>query len=85
MLSSWVVIKTAFGHPRHLAIQMQCIVAPMIQAYGSMLGFLVPQYGHGLVLCHFLTCGRMMFLVCFMADTVITMLPSGACGTTCSR
>ena len=53
MLSSWVVIKTAFGHPRHLAIQMQCIVAPMIQAYGSMLGFLVPQYGHGLVLCHF--------------------------------
>lgn len=27
-----------------------------------MLGFLVPQYGHGLVLCH----ARMVFLVCFM-------------------
>jgi hypothetical protein len=32
MLSSWVVIQTAFGHPRHLAIQMQRIVAPMIRA-----------------------------------------------------
>ena len=66
MLSSGVVIQMAFGHPWHLAIQMQCIVAPMIQAYGSMLGFLVPQYGHGLVLCHFLVCGWMVFLVCFM-------------------
>ena len=64
MLSSWVVIKTAFGHPRHLAIQMQCIVAPMIQAYGSMLGFLVPQYGHGLVRRHFLA--RNVIPVCFM-------------------
>lgn len=64
MLSSWVVIKTAFGHPRHLAIQMQCIVAPMMLAYGSMLGFLVPQYGHGLVLCHFLACDVVCFMVC---------------------
>jgi hypothetical protein len=32
MLSSGVVTQTAFGHPRHLAIQMQCIVAPMIRA-----------------------------------------------------
>jgi hypothetical protein len=32
MLSSGVVIQTAFGHPWHLAIQMQRIVAPMIRA-----------------------------------------------------
>jgi hypothetical protein len=43
MLSSGVLIQMAFGHPRHLAIQRQCIVVPMMRAYGSMLGFLVPQ------------------------------------------
>jgi hypothetical protein len=64
MLSSGVVIQTAFGHPRHLAIQMQCIVVPMMLAYGSMPGFLVPQYGHGLVLCHFLACDVVFFMVC---------------------
>jgi hypothetical protein len=32
MSSSGVVIQTAFGHPWHLAIQMQRIVAPMIRA-----------------------------------------------------
>ncbi len=64
MLSSGVVIQTAFGHPRHLAIQMQCIVVPMMLAYGSMPGFLVPQYGHGLALCHFLACDVVFFMVC---------------------
>lgn len=64
MSSSGVVIQTAFGHARHLAIQMQRILVPMMLAYGSMLGFLVPQYGHGLVLCHFLACDVMFFMVC---------------------
>ena len=36
----------------------------MMLAYGSMTGFLVPQYGHGLVLCHFLACDVVFFMVC---------------------
>lgn len=68
MLSSGVVIQTAFGHPRHLAIQMQCIVVPMMLAYGSMPGFLVPQYGHGLALCHFLACDVVFSWFAFRDD-----------------